>query len=282
MAHFKSTLRKDNTTIAVPGRLVYVTPSEFPSVMGYLAATAMTAIATVIAVGIDVSVKIPNLSLIFVVPVIVAGLGFGFGASFCAALLGSLAYNFFLTEPRFSLAVDDPANIWAIGLLFVVGFIVSGVAHTSQQTKATASLLRHQTTVLQGFSRDVMLVKTPAVLVSTAFEALGALFSSPVALLKVVEGKFELLNQVGDVDLTSADFEAAQAALSMGAAMRAGIYPSETARYDFWPVKTASGRLIAIGIAFDPDNRPTNPDTFVEVVGTILALALDRRGDPIN
>jgi K+-sensing histidine kinase KdpD len=65
--------------------------------------------------------------------VIIAGVGLGLGPSLCSAILGALAFNFFLTEPRYTLAVDDPANIWAIGLLFVVGLIVSGVAFTSRQ-----------------------------------------------------------------------------------------------------------------------------------------------------
>jgi K+-sensing histidine kinase KdpD len=101
----------------------------------YLAASAMTAIATVLALAVDSKVSIPNLSLVFVVPVIIAGVGLGLGPSFCSAVLGALAFNFFLTEPRYSLAVDDPANIWAIGLLFVVGVIVSGVAFTSHQRR---------------------------------------------------------------------------------------------------------------------------------------------------
>jgi K+-sensing histidine kinase KdpD len=100
-------------------------------VVRYLAAFAMTAVATVVAVGVDSTVTIPNLSLVFVVPVIIAGVSLGLGPSLCSAILGALAFNFFLTEPRYSLAVDDPANIWAIGLLFVVGLIVSGVAPMS-------------------------------------------------------------------------------------------------------------------------------------------------------
>jgi K+-sensing histidine kinase KdpD len=90
----------------------------------YLASIAMTAVATVVAIGVDSKIAIPNLSLIFVVPVIIAGVSLGLGPALCSAILGALAFNFFLTEPRYSLAVDDPANIWAIGLLFVVGLIV--------------------------------------------------------------------------------------------------------------------------------------------------------------
>ena len=116
----------------------------------------MTAAATVVAVGVDRAVTIPNLSLIFVVPVIIAGVAFGLGPSVCSALLGALAYNFFLTEPRYTLVVDDPADIWAIGLLFLVGLIVSGVAFTSRRRATDAALLRRQATVLQGYSRDVV------------------------------------------------------------------------------------------------------------------------------
>jgi K+-sensing histidine kinase KdpD len=79
----------------------------------YLASFAMTAIATIVAVGVDLTVTIPNLSLVFVVPVIIAGISLGLGPSLLSAILGALAFNFFLTEPRYSLAVDDPANIWA-------------------------------------------------------------------------------------------------------------------------------------------------------------------------
>ena len=48
-------------------------------VVRYLAALTMTAVATGVAVGVDRTVTIPNLSLLFVVPVIVAGVSLGLG-----------------------------------------------------------------------------------------------------------------------------------------------------------------------------------------------------------
>ena len=41
-------------------------------VVRYLASFAMTAVATAVAVGVDSKLTIPNLSLVFVVPVIIA------------------------------------------------------------------------------------------------------------------------------------------------------------------------------------------------------------------
>jgi K+-sensing histidine kinase KdpD len=54
----------------------------------YLAAIAMTTAATVVAIGVDSKVTIPNLSLVFVVPVIVAGVSLGLGPSLCSAIFG--------------------------------------------------------------------------------------------------------------------------------------------------------------------------------------------------
>ena len=246
-------------------------------VVRYLASIAMTAAATVVAVGADSKVTIPNLSLVFVVPVIIAGVSLGLGPSLCSAVLGALAFNFFLTEPRYSLAVDDPANIWAIGLLFVVGLIVSGVAFTSRQRATEAALLRRQTTVLQGYSRDVVAADNTNAIVSITSRALAALFQVPVVVMLVAEGRVVSLEQVGDVVPQEADLEAARSSLATGAVERSGVYPNLASRFDFWPVETDEGQNAAIGLAFDPDERPSAPDALVDVVVRVLALVLDRQ-----
>jgi K+-sensing histidine kinase KdpD len=221
-------------------------------------------------------VTIPNLSLVFVVPVIVAGVSLGLGPSLCSAILGALAFNFFLTEPRYSLAVDDPANIWAIGLLFVVGLIVSGVAFTSHRRAAEAALLRRQASVLHGYSRDLVAADDTKAIVAITCRALAALFQVPAVVMLVTEGRVVSLESVGDVKPQEAELDAARSSLATGAVVRAGVYPDLTSRFDFWPVKTAEGRNAVIGLAFDPDERPSAPDALVDIVASILALVLDR------
>jgi two-component system sensor histidine kinase KdpD len=237
----------------------------------------MTAVATVVAVGVDKGVTIPNLSLIFVVPVIIAGLAFGLGPSLCSAVLGALAYNFFLTEPRYTLDVNDPADIWAIGLLFLVGLIVSGVAFTSRRRATDAALLRRQATVLQGYSRDIVAADDTKAIMSITSQVLAALFQVPVVVMLLAESDVVSVNRVGDVEPQEAEFEAARLSLAMGAVARAGIYPALASRFDFWPVATAMGQRAVIGLAFDPDQRPSTPDTLVDIVGSVFGLALDRQ-----
>jgi K+-sensing histidine kinase KdpD len=246
-------------------------------VVRYFASFVMTAVATAVAVGIDSKVTIPNLSLVFVVPVIIAGVSLGLGPSLFSAILGALAFNFFLTEPRYTLAVDDAANIWAIGLLFVVGLIVSGVAFTSGRRAAEAALLRRQASVLQGYSRDIVAADNMKTIVSITSQALAALFQVPVVVMLVTEGTVVSLERVGDVEPQEAELEAARSSLATGTVVRGGIYPDLASRFDFWPVKTSEGQNAVIGLAFDPDERPSAPEALVDIVGSVLALVLDRQ-----
>lgn len=243
----------------------------------YLASIAMMAAATIVAIAVDSKVHIPNLSLVFVIPVIIAGVGLGLGPSLCAAVVGALAFNFFLTEPRYSLAVDDPSNIWAIGLLFVVGLIASGVAFTSRRRAADAERLRVQATIVQRYSRDVVAADNVDSILSITSRSLATLFRAPAVAILIADDKVVSIKRAGDMEPQEAELSAARSCLVAGSVVRGGVYPNETSRFDFWPVRTADGRNAVLGLAFDPDERPATPDTPVETMANVLALVLDRR-----
>lgn len=268
MIDFESKLQPEQATDADP------LSSEW---VRYLASIAMTAAATVVAIGVDSKVTIPNLSLVFVIPVIIAGVSLGLGPSLCSAILGALAFNFFLTEPRYSLTVDDPANIWAIGLLFVVGLIASGVAFTSHRRATEAALLRKQATVLEGYSRDVVAADNVDAILSITSQAVAMLFRVPAVVILVKQGRVVSIKRVGDLEPQEAELEAARSSLVTGSVVRRGVYPNLASRFDFWPVQTAEGQNAVIGLAFDPDERPSAPDTPVKVAASVLALVLDRQ-----
>ena len=273
MAGVKSKLRQVITPVPDADPLL----GTASALVRYLASFAMTAVATTVAVVVESKLTIPNLSLVFVVPVVIAGVSLGLGPSLCSAILGALAFNFFLAEPRYSLAVDDPANVWAIGLLFVVELIVSGVAFTSHRRATEAALLRRQVTVLQGYSRDLVAADNTKTIVSITSKALAALFQVPVVVMLVTDATVVSLERVGDIEPQKAEVEAARSSLVTGTVVRGGIYPDLASRFDFWPVKTAEGQNAVIGLAFDPDERPSAPDALVDIVGSVLALVLDRQ-----
>lgn len=282
MADSESNLESDIIPMPNADPLLDPRRREASALIGYLASFTLTAIAAVVAIGIDRALSIPNVSLVFVVPVIVAGVSFGFGPSLCSAVLGALAYNFFLTEPRYTLVVDDPANIWAICLLFLVGLIVSGIAFTSRRRAADAALLRRHAALLQGYSRDVVAADSTNKVMSITSQALATLFQVPAIVMLIAEGNVISAKGVGGLQPEQADFEAARSSLEMGNVARAGVYPALASRFDFWPVTTGEGRAAAIGLAFDPNNRPSAPATSIDIVGSVLALALSRQRSAVG
>ncbi|MGX1791125.1 DUF4118 domain-containing protein [Bosea sp. NPDC055332] len=260
-----------------PDTLPALQLSNAPVVVRYLAASTMTAMATVVAVGLDSAVTIPNLSLVFVVPVLIAAVAFGLGPSLCSAVLGALAYNFFLTEPRFTLRVDDPANIWAIGLLFVIGVIASAVASTACRRADDAALAKRQAALVRSYGQNLIAADGPEAIFSRTADALEALFKVPVVLMLISESSVDLTLRRGSIEPAPIDIEAARSSLATGKVAVADVYPFDASRFDFWPVQTSTGDPAVIGLAFDPQERPPQPGTLVETVASLMALALDRQ-----
>ena len=91
------------------------------------------------------------------------------------------------------------------------------------------------------------------------------------------EAAVDLIEKRGKFELLEVELEAGRSSLTTGKVVPASVYPFDTSRFDFWPVATSTGRQAVIGLAFDPDERPLAPGVLVEIVGGILALALDRQ-----
>jgi K+-sensing histidine kinase KdpD len=131
--------------------------------------------------------------------------------------------------------------------------------------------------VLQGYSHDVVAADNTNAIVSITSQALAALFQVPVVVMLIKEDRVVSLDQIGDVEPQEAELEAARSSLATGTVARIGVYPNLASRFDFWPVQTAEGQNAVIGLAFDPDERPSAPDVLVNIVVRVLALVLDRQ-----
>lgn len=242
------------------------------AILNYLVTFAMVAFATVLAIGAESKIPVPNLSLLFVIPVVVAGLSFGLGPSLFAAVMGALSFNFFLTEPRYSLMVDDPANIWAIGLLFVVGLIVSSVSFTFHRRAAEAVDLHRQAMVISNLSRDIAQTDSARAAVLLTSSALANLCQLPTAVVLIENG--EIVHVDGPLTLLDAEREAARACANTGKPVRAGIYPNDSSRFDFWPVRSGNATIAVLGAAADPGDRPASLASNLETVANLFGLAV--------
>jgi K+-sensing histidine kinase KdpD len=245
---------------------------------GHGLAVLMTGGATLVAFIVDRLGPVPNLSLIFVLPVVIAAVSFGWGAALTAVLAGVLAYNFFLIEPRYTLRVAETANVWALVLLLVIAAVVSAVAAQSRRRAVEAWQAADQASAVHVLARSLVGATDLRSIAAICAETVARVFGSPAVVMLDSDVAPQRFAQAGGAVLSDADKEAAQWSAASGLPTRGGAYPVAEADFDFWPVISHQRRRAAIGVRISgrDQGRPPEPERLVEIVGGYLAVALDR------
>jgi two-component system sensor histidine kinase KdpD len=252
-----------------------VRPAPTPAAMAYGLSVLLVAVGVIVAFVVDHLVPTPNLSLVFVLPVILAAVSFGWGPALVAAVLGVAAFDFFFVEPHGSLQVDNPADLWAMALLLVVAAITSTVAAESRRRALAARRAADQAQALHGLAHAIIRAEPPRALMQTAADTLAGIFNTAAVILTEDTGALEPSAMSRVATLSAADREAAQWALANGKPTRAETYPFDQAQFDFWPVTTPAHRRLVLGVrlADAQDGRPADPERHVELVAGYLAAA---------
>jgi two-component system sensor histidine kinase KdpD len=239
----------------------------------------MVAGATLLSFVVKNVIAAPNLTLIYVLPVVVAGVAFGWGPSLGAVIGGVLAWDFFFTEPYFSFTIYRPADIWAATMLLVVAGIVTMVAAQSRRRASEAQRAAERAEALQVLAHVVLQGRPRAEVLEAAADALHEIFQAPAVIFLQELGLLRRAASAGRPEVTPADEEAARGALSARLHTRSETYPYDQAEFEFWPVETPSACRCVIGVDFTRAHgeRPDKPERFVDVVSAYLAVALERR-----
>jgi K+-sensing histidine kinase KdpD len=255
------------------------TDPDLPVVAQYAITLALVAAAVVLAFVASRFVPAPALTLIFVLPVVVSGAMFGWRPSLAAIGVGVLAFDFFFTQPYWSLRISDPSEIWAAGLLFATAAVVSAVTWQSRQRAYQARRAAERADALRMLAHAI--IEGPGTdIAPAAAAALGRIFAAPAVILADRDGGLAVAAQVGGAALSPKEIEAAQAAMTSRGPVRAETYPHEESRFDFWPVGTAEQCAYVVGVEFgrSPEERPADPGQFVDIVAAYLVSMPARAG----
>lgn len=246
--------------------------------LAHLAALVLTAVAALATVVLEQVMPVPNLSLVFVLPVVIAAVALGWGPSLTAVAASVLAFNFFLIEPRYTLRVAEPSNVLALLLLLAVAAVVSAVAAEARRRAVEARRSADQAGALNAFATGLVAARDLEALTGACAETLTRLFAAPALVLTEADGALAVAARAGGAQPSAADLEAARWTLASGLPSRGGAYPVGEAAFDFWPVASGRRRKAVIGLLISrPDpGRPDHPERLVETVAGYLAVALDR------
>jgi K+-sensing histidine kinase KdpD len=246
---------------------------RLPPAVQYLIALFSVGLAVVVGVAMEAVVPAANLTLLFVLPVMGMARWFGWGPSMCAAVCGALAFDFFFTEPKYSLAIAASADVWSASLLLVVGAVVSTLAAQAQRRANEARRIAAKAEALRRLGHAVVMALPRRQLLDTAARTLSDIFDAPAVVLARGADSVDVLATAGDATLSAADKSAAGAAIEMGAPTHGGAFPTDRARFDFWPVRLPGGESLAVGVDFarSADGHPRDLDRYIEAVCGYLA-----------
>jgi K+-sensing histidine kinase KdpD len=250
-----------------------------PAAGRYAAALVLVAIATGCGFVLEPLTGAANLTLVFVLPVMGAAIWFGWGPSLVATLAGVLAFDFFFTEPRYSLVIARPADIWAAGLLLVIATAVSTLAAESRRRERAAKRAVEQTEALAALAHVVIEGAPTHEILAAAANSLQRIFLAPSVIVLQLAGALRPVASAGGARMTPAEEEAAKGVLESRLRARAETYPYPKSAFDFWPVETGGGRPCVIGVSFlqSGSGRPATPEHFIDTVAAYVAVALDRQ-----
>lgn len=251
-----------------------------PVAVRYLLALLLVAAATVLAFICEASgIRSQTLTLAYVVPVAVAGAYLGWGPAILAVVTSALSFDFFFTQPVFTLNISSRSDIAAMGLLAVVAAIVSTVGAEARRRSLESQEAAGRAEALRELAHAVIHGEADATLFGVAAEALARIFKAPAVIYSETDGVLATAAKAGGAKLSPEDRVAAQWAAGHNSPLQGDTYPFDSARFDLWPVTTSANRKYVLGVDFSEagDGRPADRDKLMELVAGYLAAALGRK-----
>jgi len=115
-------------------------PAARPASYGF--ATAVTAGAVLAGFALRSVLPVASLALVFVCAVLFVALRSSKGVAIYTAVMSSLAYNFFFTEPHRSFQINSPSDVAAVLTFFVAALAVGHLAGRQREQAASLEAAR--------------------------------------------------------------------------------------------------------------------------------------------
>jgi two-component system sensor histidine kinase KdpD len=212
------------------------------------------AVAGSIAVGslLERLTEFPNVSMIFLMAVLLAAIRYGIWPAVYTSILSFLGYNFFFIDPRYTLTVAQPHELFALGVFLGVAIMTSALAgRVREQAQVAASRMRAMRRLYE-FTRRLSGLATLDDVTEGAASEVHASLGRPTVVLLAQAGELMLSAAWPPEDtLDTASMTAARWSFSHNEPAGADTGTLPTVGWFFIPLVTARGPIGVIGVAKD-------------------------------
>jgi two-component system, OmpR family, sensor histidine kinase KdpD len=284
-----------------------VKPTREPSAFRlkeYLLPVCMVAFVTLLNLFLQKFINPLSLVYIYLIPAIASALLFGIWPSLFSSFISLLTFDFFFTDPRYSLTMHHAHDVINVIVFFLTSIIVGQLVKITRQQNLALQLRIRRITLIEEMSKEFLMLppveqfmgglapdskgwkNTLMVFRTTvldhishiAIKHLSKIIDAPIFVLFVgQDGKLQVWARSNtDFDLTSNEMAVAEWAYLHGEPAGAGARTLTNVKLFFTPMKSLEETIGVIGIQYDFKNLLLDQRRLLGVISNLSALAAAR------
>ncbi|MBF0267824.1 MAG: sensor histidine kinase KdpD [Alphaproteobacteria bacterium] len=251
-------------------------PSDW---LGMAAALLMVVGATGIGYVIQRWMPVTNVSVVYLVIVLLAAIRFGLKPAILVSFAGFFAFNFFFTEPRFTLTIADPQNILTVLFFLFAAVIVSNLASRLRAQVDSSRKSAKRTANLYEFERKVTAALTQEEVLWAVVHHVAAIIHGKSLILLPGENGLAIAAGYPPEDaLDDKSAGAAEWAWVHGKPAGRGTATLPAALWLFLPMQTARSPIGVLGVQMAESADLPSPEQMrlLETLTGQAAVAIER------
>ncbi len=270
----------------------------------YLFSILMVIAVTLLNFFLQKFVNPMSLVYIYLIATIASALLFGTGPSLFSSMVSLLTFDFFFTEPRYSLSMNHPHDIINVVVFFLTSIIIGQLVKITKRQNLVLQLRVKRITLIEEMSKEFLMLPPVEQFVgglvqnSSEWKNVLTLFRTTVLdhishiaikyLSKIIEapsfmlfigkdGRLQLwARSKPDMDLTPNEMAVAEWTYSHGEPAGAGTQTLTSIKAFFIPMKSLEETIGVIGIQYDFKNLLLDQRRLLGAISNLSALSAAR------
>jgi len=270
----------------------------------YLLTLLMVAGVTLLNLFLQRFINPLSLVYIYLIAAIASGLLFGIVPSLFSSIVSLLTFDFFFTEPRYSLTMHHPHDIINVVVFFLTSIIIGQLVKITKRQNLLLQLRIRRITLIEEMSKEFLMLPPVEQLVgglvqnSKEWENVLTLFRTTILdhishiaikyLSKIIDAPSFILfsgkdgrlqvwaRSDPDIDLTPHEMAVGEWTYSHGEPAGAGTQTLPNVKAFFMPMKSLEETIGVIGVQYDFKNFLLDQRRLLGAISNLSALAAAR------